>query len=125
MTKEVKRLILSRAERILPYLADFLSHENSACHLKGSAYRFGYLLVRGPREYLQAFQHGELHIDAEAVEEVYWELRGEMPGPHGLMPDERIILRDHRVAVDEHLSRHQRPGSVVAISERRAISLLR
>lgn len=125
MNRETHAMIRSRAERMAPFLADHLTNTDPADYERGHAYRMAYLLLRGPREFLRAFQHGELHLDATAIETVFWELRGEIPGPDGLMPEERALIRDHNAAVDDLLRRKPRTAPVVSISERRAIGLHR
>jgi len=109
MTKETKLLIESRARKILPYLQDYLSHEDPADPDAGAAFRLAFLLIRGPREFLHAFQHGELHIDPEGCDQVYFRLRHEMPGPgSSLMHEERLLIQAHNSAVDAYLARHER-----------------
>jgi hypothetical protein len=79
----------------------------------GQAYRFVYLLLRGPKAYLEAFREGgDLKIDLEEIREVWWAYRSDLPGSPGLTNDEAIIVCDHNVAVDEHLAalRNSQPG---------------
>lgn len=125
MNREIRELIRRRAERIGAFAGDFLTYEDPADFERGQAFRWAVLVTKGPRAFLHAFKEGELHLDDTAIESVYWSVRGEIPGPHGLMSEERIIIRDHNGAVDDYLKRSHRSAPVIAISERRTIGLLR
>lgn len=103
MNREIKNMIRKRAQRLAPYLADHLQYQDPSDWVRGQAYRFCYLLLRGPRQFFDAFHHGELHFNLEAIEEVYWEFRSEIEGG-GLLHEEKTIILDHNLAVDALLA---------------------
>jgi hypothetical protein len=103
MTKDMKLLIESRARKVFPYLHVYLSHEDPSDPHAGSAFRLSFLLLRGPKEFLHTFRNGEMHIDPEGCDEVYFRLRDEMPGPSaGLMHEERMLIQAHNQAVETY-----------------------
>ncbi|MGK5083740.1 hypothetical protein WDW37_10590 [Bdellovibrionota bacterium FG-1] len=108
MDPSTRDLIRRRAETLFPILRDELLEVPESPEL-GEAYRFVYLLLRGPRAFLSAFQNGELTLDLESIEEVYWSYRSHLPGMTGLMNEERLIIRDHNTEASDHTARSQ-PG---------------
>lgn len=118
MDREKRDLIRSRALRIAPFLADYLQNEDPTDWEKGQAYRFCYLLLKGPRAFLNQFRFGDLRLCEEAIQSVYWTLRGEFPGPAELLEAERVILRDHNLAAAEYHARQDRPLASTASQER-------
>ena len=125
METKLKRLIESRASRLFPYLADHLTNVDPAAFVEGNGYRYCYLVLKGPKSYLAAFLHGELHIDEDALDSLYWTLRDEIPGPHGLLHEERELLARHGHEVDAWLRRNGRPSSIaLAAPERQVMGFL-
>ena len=120
MNKESKELIQSRARRLMPYLADYLQHNDPTAYEEGHGYRYCFLLLKGPRAFLQAFMHGELYISPAALERIFWEARGEIPGQHGISLEEREIIARHNHAVDDFLARNERKPPAVSINARQA-----
>jgi hypothetical protein len=96
-------LVLQRAEMLMQLTKRHLLHEDSSDFSMGEGYRFAILLLRGPREFRRLFECGELRLDADALDDLYWRLRLEIPGPSNLMDEERGVIRDHNIAVDELL----------------------
>ena len=118
MEQNTRNLIQSRARRLAPFLADYLQHQDSGDWEKGQAYRFVYLLLRGPRAFLEQFRFSDMRVCEEAIQSVYWELRGEFPGPGELLSEERIILRDHNLAAAEYQAKQEQRPPVVTYTER-------
>ncbi len=119
-----REIIRTRAARLAPYLADYLQTQDSAAREESYGYKYCYLVLKGPKAYLSAFLHGELHIDEEAVETLFWSLRDELPGPsQGLLHAERQIINQHNREVDDWLKRNERPKPALVYSERRIAGL--
>lgn len=91
-------LIQRRALLLAKICEDILLNENSSCDLAGVGFRWGYLILRRPKMYLQQFQHGALMIDPHLLQEVFWFYQEHIEGPSGLMPEEKIILEEHNTA---------------------------
>jgi|GEM_PF-5762234 len=119
MMTEKRELIQLRAMRLAPFLADYLTFTDSGNFEKGQAYRFTYLTLKGPRAFLQTFQYGELKLDRDSIQSVYWELRGEITGPGQLLPEEEEMIARHNAEVVDYEHRQQ-----ICHSERRPIGLL-
>ena len=122
--KNEMELIQSRARRLAPYLADFLQNEDSADFDRGQTYKFTYLILKGPRKYFEQFQYGEMQLDRESIQSIYWMLREEIPGPGQLLEAEERILANHNSEVVDYWNRQQRP-KVNTYGEQRVIGLSR
>lgn len=103
MDMQTKQLIASRAKRLFPFVHNYLRYEDEADPSFGAAFKFAWLLLKGPRDYLRTFGSGELMIDADLVDDLYFQYRHELPGRPGLMNEEKIIVRDHNFEVKKYL----------------------
>ncbi len=102
MEVQNKDLVHARAQRLFPYLNEQL-HYDPVDERLGNAFRFCFLVLQSPRKYLDAFKHGELTIDMELVDDLYWEFRAELPEPGGLMLQEKQIITTHNDEVKKYL----------------------
>ncbi len=125
MNEEIRRTLECRARGLFPYLADHLANVNPASFEESHGYRYCFLLIKGPKEFLKTFIHDELHLDEAAIEAVFWATRGEIPGPHGLMNEERALVALHNHAVDEWLAKNDRILPTITDRGRQVITLLR
>jgi hypothetical protein len=85
--------------KLVSELSSKLLMEDEGDDIQGEAYRFAYLILRGPKSFRQAFQDGKLYLDKEKVYDGYWGWRFDIPGVRGLAADEVIIIDYHNEMV--------------------------
>ena len=106
MEDSVKDLIRARAEILFPILRDQLF--DGECNAEfGEAFKFVFLLIRFPQAYFESFQEGVLLIDAELVNEIYWQYRHQIPGVQGLLNEEHEIIGEHNRQVENYLNQER------------------
>ncbi|MDD4976751.1 MAG: hypothetical protein PHY93_20515 [Bacteriovorax sp.] len=59
------------------------------------AYRFSYLVLRGPRIFLGIFGDGDLYLDFDKINNGYFMLRFDLYGKKGLSEEEEQIIDIH------------------------------
>jgi hypothetical protein len=91
-------LIIQRA-KLVSDLTTKLLMEDEGDDVQGEAYRFSFLVLRGPKSFRQAFQIGKLYLDREKIYDGYWAWRFDIPGVRGLSQDEAIIIEHHNEMV--------------------------
>lgn len=68
------------------------------------AYRFSYLILRGPRKFLETFKNGELLLNFDLISAGYFMLRFDLAGERGLNSEEGKIILNHNEEVQRLLS---------------------
>ena len=76
MEHAIKDLIKERAKTLFPMLRDQLFDREGSAEF-GEAFKFVFLLIRFPQAYFESFKEGVLQIDADLVNEVYWQYQHE------------------------------------------------
>ena len=90
----MNQLIMHRA-KLVNELSSKLLMEDEEVDVQGEAYRFTYLILRGPKSFRQAFQEGKLYLDREKIYDGYWGWRFDIPGVSGLSAEEASIIDHH------------------------------
>jgi hypothetical protein len=88
-------LIRKRAQWLFHWSRDYLSFEDSSDFAIGEIYRYAYLILRGPKLFLESFMQGRVDLDQDILDESFWSLRHEIPGPQGMLPSERLLINEH------------------------------
>lgn len=95
MDLHTRRLIERRAlqlaricERIL------LSANDSADEIAVNGFKWGFLILRKPKRYLEEFKHGSLLIDPQALQGAFWYHQDQIEGHEGMMAEEEMILSE-------------------------------
>lgn len=94
----MNQLTVQRAKMVSD-LSRKLLMEDEADEIQGEVYRFSYLVLRGPKNFRQAFREGMLYLDREKVYDGYWGWRFDIPGERGLTQDEVSIIDYHNEMV--------------------------
>lgn len=92
-------LISQRAKRIYE-LSSQLLLEDETDDVQGEAYRFSYLVLRGPKSFKKAFEHGRLDLEAEKIRDAFWAWRFDLQGPKGLTQEEMDLIDFHNEQVE-------------------------
>ncbi len=95
MEQQTKDLIERRAHALARICERILNFEDETDEVAGAGFRWAYLILRRPRKYLEAFQAGDLRIDPSLLTDAIWHFQEQLPGPNGLLPEEREILKQH------------------------------
>ncbi|MBX2989138.1 MAG: hypothetical protein KF802_14705 [Bdellovibrionaceae bacterium] len=93
MDSYTKALIERRALQ-LAKVCERLLLEQEADDIAAAGFRWGYLILRKPKRYLEEFRHGTLLIDPDALRDSFWFNQEVIEGPAGLMPEEELILKE-------------------------------
>ena len=96
----MSQLIIQRAKLISELTCKFLM-EDEGDDIQGEAYRFTFLVLRGPKSFRQAFQSGKLYLDREKIYDGYWGWRFDIPGTRGLSQEEASMIDYHNQMVRE------------------------
>ena len=101
----VKRdLIRRRAEFLFPMLRDYLM-QDGADFVSGEGFKYAFLVLRGPKAYLNTFESGELKINPDAIDEILWTLRSsDFPGVLCLCDEEKELITQHNIEAELHRS---------------------
>jgi len=94
----MSQLIIQRA-KLISELTCKLLMEDEGDDIQGEAYRFSFLVLRGPKSFRQAFQAGKLYLDKEKIHDAYWAWRFDVPGTRGLSQEEASIIDYHNQMV--------------------------
>lgn len=62
-----------------------------------AAFKFGYLVLRGPADFLNRFRVGALTIDMDELIDFAWSMRHELVGGQQLLPEEIEIIEEHNL----------------------------
>ena len=95
MDLHTKKLIEERARALARCCQHILNYENEACEISGVGFRWGYLLLRRPKSFLEAFKAGDLRINHILLQDAFWLHQESIPGSPGLMPEELVVLKKH------------------------------
>ncbi len=111
--------IKERAHAMFSLIRDYLLEEAEPSFELQESYRFSYLVLRGPRAFRDAFEQGELSLDETAINRVYWQFQRDLPGPHGLMPEEEQIIQVHNREVErlKQQLQHQPPLQLLKLQQ--------
>jgi hypothetical protein len=74
-----------------------LLHATANGSTTAEAFKFGYLVLRGPADFLNRFGVGSLTIDVDEVVDFAWSMRHELMGGQELLPDEIEIIDEHNL----------------------------
>ena len=89
---------IARAKRIYQLSSEILVEKEDA--IQAEAYKFCYLLLRGPKQFKYAFDAGDLRLDKSKINDGYWEWRFDIPGPKGLTDEESRLIEFHNQQVE-------------------------
>ncbi len=67
-------------------------------------YKFSYLLLRGPRVFLDTFGAGDLYLQFDKINDGYYQLRFDLFGPKGLTAEEENVIYQHNDEVRDLLN---------------------
>jgi hypothetical protein len=95
MDTYTKALIERRALQLAKLCEYTLLNKDETDELAGVGFRWGYLILRKPKRYLENFRHGTLMIDPALLQDAFWFYQDQIEGCSGLLPVEREILQDH------------------------------
>ncbi len=114
MEDNFKLLIQERARQIAERAISILQDEDPGDTTAGAAFKFAFLLLRGPKAFLGRFGVGSLSIDADEVRDFCWTLRHELPGGPELSDEEIEILNEHNMESAAY-ERGARSGGLVLV----------
>jgi hypothetical protein len=101
--------IKKRAEIILSITQDYLMDIDNSHFEIGEAYKYGYLVLRGPKNYLNAFKEGSLFLDLESVRSIIAKFYEEMPDKYpDLNSSEIKVIEQHNQEVATFLKKEER-----------------
>lgn len=93
------KTLFERSKKIFELTSELLM-EDEGDDVQGEAYRFSYLILRGPKSFKKTFQDGTLYLDQNKISDSYWSWRFDIPGTKGLMREEEDIILHHNKQVD-------------------------
>lgn len=91
-------IVIQRAKKVFG-LSSQLLMEDEADEIQGEAYRFSYLLLKGPKNFKSTFEEGVLYLDKEMIRQAFWSWRFDLPGTRGLSQDEMDLIDFHNEQV--------------------------
>ena len=90
-----KNVIKLRAERLARLTTHLLIDEGRDDPETVSAYRYAFLVLRRPAQFARQFGSGDMRIVESEVDQFLWDHDASVPGPRGLMAEERVIIGRH------------------------------
>lgn len=112
MDSYTKALIERRALQLAKACEQALLQED-ADDIAAAGFRWGYLILRKPKRYLEEFRHGTLLIDPDALRDAFWFNQEVVEGPAGLMPEEELILKEFNDEATAWMKSNQKVISLV------------
>ncbi len=91
------RLLIRDRARSMAERAAALLQDDPEDATAAAAFKFGYLVLRGPADFLNRFGIGSLTIDADEVVDFAWSMRHELMGGQELLPEEIEIIDEHNL----------------------------
>ena len=113
MTKE---LIEKRAMQIAKACEYVLLHQDETDEAAGAGFRWGYLVLRRPRKYLEYFRDGDLRIDPNLLNEAFWHHGDNIDGPSSLLKEEFALLEEHNREATMYMKQQSNVISLVKTS---------
>jgi hypothetical protein len=96
----MNQLTIQRAKMVFE-LSSKLLMDDEGDDIQGEAYRFAFLVLRGPKSFKQAFSGGRLSLDKDKVYDGFWGWRFDIPGTRGLSSEEASMIDFHNQRVQE------------------------
>ena len=90
--------IAQRAKRVSELCSQLLI-EDEGDEVQVEAYRFTYLVLRGPKSFRHTFQAGSLYLDRGKIQDACWAWRFDIPGARGLTQEEVRMIDYHNEMV--------------------------
>lgn len=90
----IKSLIERRAFQLAKICEHVLLNEDSTDELAAAGFRWGYLILRKPKRYLEEFKQGSLLIDPQALQRAFWRYQEHIEGHEGMTAEEDLILEE-------------------------------
>jgi hypothetical protein len=107
------RMMIRDRARAMAERAAGLLQDDPEDTTAAAAFKYGYLVLRGPADFLSRFGIGSLSIDVDEVVDFAWSMRHELVGCQELMPEEIEIIDEHNTEADRYVG--ERTGSVVQL----------
>ena len=85
-----------RMQILFDLTKDYLLEVDASDYDIGEAYKFSYVVLRGPRNFLNAFREGELSLDPEAIRNTLARFRRDLPDQY---PD---FYHEEEKFIDKH-----------------------
>lgn len=102
MINEEKKTIHHRANIIGRLAADLMLSEECDDRETTSAFRYSYLILRGPQVFLKQFEISDLTLAADEIDR-FIRRQGKIPGQSSLLRIEARTIEDHNNAVRDFL----------------------
>lgn len=113
MNPYTKALIERRALQLAKICEHILLHDDSADEIAAAGFRWGYLITRKPKRYLEEFRHGNLLIDPHALKNAFWHHQEYVEGASRLMTEEEQILSEFNNEATAWMNNHPRTINLV------------
>lgn len=94
----MNQLVLQRAKKVYE-LSGQLLIEDESDDIQGEAYRYAFLLLRGPKSFRHAFEEGVLYLEMDKIRDAFWGWRFDLPGVRGLTQEEMDLIDFHNEQV--------------------------
>lgn len=117
MDDYIKRLIERRALQLAKICEHILLNEDSSDEVAAAGFRWGYLILRKPRRYLEEFKHGSLLIDPQALQRAFWFNQEAIEGLEGMMTEEELVLEEFNNEALTWMKENSRTAEVVPLDE--------
>ncbi|QDK37195.1 hypothetical protein [Bdellovibrio sp. NC01] len=109
-----RRLIERRALQLTRICEDFLLHkEDQSDDVIVNGFKWGFLILRKPKRYLEEFKHGSLLIDPHLLQRAFLRHQDQIDGHEGMMEEEKLILEEFSEEASEWMAINPRTISLV------------
>lgn len=119
MEDYTKRLIERRALQLAKVCEHVMLDEDLTDEITAAGFRWGYLILRKPKRYLEEFRHGTLLIDQYALKNAFWNFHENTEGPEGMMPEEEMILEEFNEEALKWMKDHPRTLKIAPVQSHR------
>lgn len=103
MDNNTKLRIQERARLIAERAISILQDEDPDDTTAVAAFKYGWLVLRGPKAFLERFGAGALEIERAEVVDFAWTLRHELAGEPELTPTELEIIDEHNAEAEAYV----------------------
>ncbi len=111
--EQMTRMLIRERARAMAERAAALLQDDPEDTTAAAAFQYGYLVLRGPADFLSRFGIGSLTIDMDEIIDFAWSMRQELRGGEELLPEEIEIIDEHNTEADLYVG--ERTGSVVQL----------
>jgi hypothetical protein len=95
MNQDLKEIIRTRAFALLPAIRDELNRSYEIRSELGEAFKWCYLVLYGPKRFLEKFREAKLLIELNDIRNVYTDYNEYIGGKYGLMDEEIEMIKIH------------------------------